>query len=514
MPRVQTDRAQGASVHSHSLDLPDGIIPAGEYRTSEDDGHSHAVLVPDQMAPDARAVYMTSQDGAGPHLHVVEVLAVHLVGDPFSDAAQDDPAPQAHQPDLRHAPGAAETKGGHEPDCPDPERKCPCPDGGFRHECCGRCKAGKAAGGAVETRRSSARLREVKQADRNGVPVGVVAGYIATWDPDLGGVFGVPDRFQRGAFTRSLGRHRSRRERPIRLKDHHGRTIGGFPIETVREDSTGLFGVGEINLETQQGREAFSLARQGVLTDFSIGYIPLRDRMDGTGPDRIRVIEEAEVVEGSIVDEPANPAARILEVKAVVPFQDLPLADRERDWDSGAAIGRVRAFTGSDDEPSASYRRAFLWFDSAAPELFTSYKLPIADVIEGRLTAVPRGIFAAAAVLRGGRGGVDLPAEDRAGVIRHVERYFAKLDEPSPFDVEERSFWATGDARTMTPRDLEGALVRCGAFSRGAARVLASRFTGHEEVPVEVRYDGTRLADILRDLREAAEATRSWRDSR
>ena len=47
-----------------------------------------------------------------------------------------------------------------------------------------------------------------------------------------------------------------------------GRVIGGFPVETLREDGTGLFGVGEVNLDTQAGREVYSMARQGVLRDF------------------------------------------------------------------------------------------------------------------------------------------------------------------------------------------------------------------------------------------------------
>ena len=117
-----------------------------------------------------------------------------------------------------------------------------------------------------ETKYIGGNVVEVKQEERNGVQVGIIKGYIATWDLDRGS-WGVRDRFVKGAFLESLNRHRID-NRPIRLKDHHGRTVGGFPIETAFEDEKGLFATGEINLEVQQGREAFSLAKQGVLSDF------------------------------------------------------------------------------------------------------------------------------------------------------------------------------------------------------------------------------------------------------
>lgn len=166
----------------------------------------------------------------------------------------------------------------------------------------------------MESKYIGGHVLEVKQEDRNGVPVGIVSGYIAAWTPDQGGFFGVPDRFHPGAFLKSIEDHRRRNNRQIRLRDHHGRTVGGFPIDTVREDSIGLFGDGEINLEVQQGREAHSLARQKVLTDFSIGFISKNDKINGD----IRDIFEADIFEGSIVDEPMNRNATITEVKSLI----------------------------------------------------------------------------------------------------------------------------------------------------------------------------------------------------
>jgi len=110
------------------------------------------------------------------------------------------------------------------------------------------------------------------------------------------------------------------------------------------------------------------------------------------------------------------------------------LADRDKEWDGSAVEKRVRAWAGGADNMNWNkYRRAFFWYDEDAPELFGSYKLGFADVINGRLTAIPRGIFACAVVLKGGRGGVNIPAEDKPKVIAHLNKYYDKMDMESPF---------------------------------------------------------------------------------
>ena len=118
---------------------------------------------------------------------------------------------------------------------------------------------------------------------------------------------------------------------------------------------------------------------------------------------------------------------------SVTSFQDLPLADRDREWDGDAAEKRVRSWAGAEDEPNEKYRDAHVWYDAEKKDNFTAYKLLVADVLDGRLTAVPRGVMAAAAVMQGSRGGVDLPphlpglrlvpaAELHRGVRRRLTR--------------------------------------------------------------------------------------------
>lgn len=119
---------------------------------------------------------------------------------------------------------------------------------------------------------------------------------------------------------------------------------------------------------------------------------------------------------------------------AVTTFQDLPMADRDREWDGAAAEKRVRAWAGAEDEPNQKYRDAHVWYDAEKKDNFTAYKMLIADVVDGKLTAVPRGIMAAGNVMQGSRGGIDLPKDDIQRVRNHLAKYYDKMDDQAPWE--------------------------------------------------------------------------------
>ena len=119
---------------------------------------------------------------------------------------------------------------------------------------------------------------------------------------------------------------------------------------------------------------------------------------------------------------------------AVTAFKDLPLADRGREWDGAAAEKRVRKWAEAEDEPNAEYRDAHVWYDAGNKDNFTAYKLLIADVVNGRLVAVPRGVIAAGNVIQGSRGGVELPHADIDRVKSHLAKYYQKMDDTAPWD--------------------------------------------------------------------------------
>jgi len=126
------------------------------------------------------------------------------------------------------------------------------------------------------------------------------------------------------------------------------------------------------------------------------------------------------------------------ESKGVTPYADLPTAPEDRTWDAAAARARVAKWASSDGSGDkdtidwAKYRKAFFWYDSSAPDNFGSYKLPFADVVDGKLMAVWRGVAASMAALLGARGGVDIPEKDRKPVYNHIVKYYKKFDKEPP----------------------------------------------------------------------------------
>ena len=119
---------------------------------------------------------------------------------------------------------------------------------------------------------------------------------------------------------------------------------------------------------------------------------------------------------------------------AVTTFQDLPLADRDREWDGTAAEKRVRKWAGAEDEPNEKYRDAHVWYDADKKENFTAYKLLIADVVGGELKAVPRGVMASGNIMQGARGGADLPKKDIDRVKGHLAKYYKKMGDTPPWE--------------------------------------------------------------------------------
>ena len=118
---------------------------------------------------------------------------------------------------------------------------------------------------------------------------------------------------------------------------------------------------------------------------------------------------------------------------AVTSFQDFNLADADREWDGDAADKRVRKWADAQDEPNARYRDAHVWYDGDEKNNFGAYKLLIADVVDGRLRAVPRAIMSAAGVMQGARGGVDLPKDDIPRVRSHLAKYYEKMRATPPW---------------------------------------------------------------------------------
>jgi hypothetical protein len=97
----------------------------------------------------------------------------------------------------------------------------------------------------------------------------------------------------------------------------------------------------------------------------------------------------------------------------------MPIAATDAAWDGSGAAGRVASWAGVDEDGAGQsawdkYARAFLYQDpDADPMTKGAYKLGVADVVDGELTLIPRGVYAVAGVLNGARGGASIPAGDQ-----------------------------------------------------------------------------------------------------
>ncbi len=138
---------------------------------------------------------------------------------------------------------------------------------------------------------------------------GRVEGYGTVFEvPDLEGDIITP-----GAFTASLDRHRQAGTAPRLLWQHDPTQPIGRWVE-VREDARGLRLTGQLALETQAGREAYALLKQGALDGLSLGF--LIRRAESAGPGQRRILE-ADLLECSPVTFPCHPEARVLTVKTL-----------------------------------------------------------------------------------------------------------------------------------------------------------------------------------------------------
>ena len=104
-------------------------------------------------------------------------------------------------------------------------------------------------------------------------------------------------------------------------------------------------------------------------------------------------------------------------------WQGLPLAPRNAEFDNDDAVKRIAAWAqvSAQGADIGKLRRAFMWRDPTQPETATtSYRLPVGDIINGRLTLIYHAIYAAAALLSGAHGGLPGVSEQDVAQLRNV----------------------------------------------------------------------------------------------
>lgn len=99
-------------------------------------------------------------------------------------------------------------------------------------------------------------------------------------------------------------------------------------------------------------------------------------------------------------------------------WKKMTLGERDQTFDADEAIARLIEASGGN--PSV-FGQAFLWRQTDGdPKNKASYRMPIADVINGKMTLVPHAVYAAAALLSGAHGGLPNVPDNEKEQIRKV----------------------------------------------------------------------------------------------
>lgn len=141
---------------------------------------------------------------------------------------------------------------------------------------------------------------------------GEFTGYAATFggEPDAYG-----DVIAPGAFAKSLAKHGADGTRPALLWAHDSHQPIGVWL-SLQENDEGLLATGKLALDVAKAREAYSLAKDGALA-LSIGYVVSENGAEIRNG--ARLLKQIDLREISLVPMPANPKARIHQIKAFDP---------------------------------------------------------------------------------------------------------------------------------------------------------------------------------------------------
>jgi HK97 family phage prohead protease len=249
-----------------------------------------------------------------------------------------------------------------------------------------------------------------------------VEGYASVFDV----VDSYGDVVLHGAFKKTIKDRVSKGLVPF-VSDHRWEVDSLLgTIVKADEDSKGLHFEAELS-KAPSVQDVKIKMTEGHLHQASFGFRTIGEKFPKApesigGRQVFRYLTEVMLLDIAPVVLAANELAGITGVKALVPFQDLPIASRARAWDAPDAEARVREWAGGGDQPSAKYRRAFLCYDNEVQGEYDSYKHQIADIIDGNLTIIPQAVFMVAAALQNANN-----SPDTANIRQHLDHYYAKM---------------------------------------------------------------------------------------
>jgi hypothetical protein len=120
-------------------------------------------------------------------------------------------------------------------------------------------------------------------------------------------------------------------------------------------------------------------------------------------------------------------------------WKRFPVADRDQSFNADEAIARIRDHSKGN---VAAFGSAFLWRSSTgAANNVDSYRLPVVDVLNGKMTLIPHAVFTAAAILSGAHGGLE-------GVLDEKEKKQLKGVVTEIYAMLQKAY---GDPRVKPP---------------------------------------------------------------
>lgn len=147
---------------------------------------------------------------------------------------------------------------------------------------------------------------------------GTFKGYLSTWDVDHDN-----ERFAKGAYTRSIFEYVSAGVMPAVIWQHDlvrgGRALRERAFDTanvvgrvmsMKEDDRGLLITAKLDMSTERGKLIYQAMKKDQLA-LSVGFVATQWHDE----DGVKTFDEAEILEATLTPNPANPEARIIEVK-------------------------------------------------------------------------------------------------------------------------------------------------------------------------------------------------------
>lgn len=347
---------------------------------------------------------------------------------------------------------------------------------------------------------------EVKEIKEEGDDF-IVEGYASVY----GNIDSYGDIVEQGAFSEDLIKNGMKR--PILWQHSSFEPIG---LGEFQDMERGLFvKIVLPKADTFVTGRVMPQVKIGSVTGLSIGYQTIEAQQDVSNSAIRRLIKLA-LMETSCVTFPANEEARILaakqylesHTKTVPPFRKMPIASEGTAWSGSKAVSQAREATGSEDEPSASYKDWFFYYDADNADSFGAYKLPKAMLVDGKASYVPKGLGAVVGALSGARGGVNIPAADKDKIKQQLNRLYKQMGREEPFPGKGLTFIDSGTIKEMEPIDMERIFDDNVVLSSGAKEYVVAAVADGKGAPDGDKDGGddflSELKDLNRSIKEIA----------